>query len=132
MTLMILKVVLVALICFYIIFFVIKTMKTRKLFRSFGYQLNIDDYQELNYEYINAQSISLDQQLIQDLELPLFFNKINYTYTSIGREYLFDCFFEKNIDLSSLEYKISQFKDEKKLKRHSMKCIFLAIIIVSH
>lgn len=81
------------------------------IFRNFDYRLPNDDI-EFNKEYVHSlKEPVINQQTVDDLELLDVFKMCNYTYTDIGKEYMYGRMFESDPQYDLLERTIEKVDD---------------------
>ena len=78
-----------------------------------GVGVQYRDFTKELYKYNDNKSI--DEETFIDFEMPQILEKINYTYTQIGNEYLYNLFFKENNDFIAQETIIKKLNDQKKL-----------------
>ncbi|MFR7591021.1 MAG: MutS-related protein [Longibaculum sp.] len=86
--------------------------KKKSLINCFDYRLNNQD-DELNYEYLKKiQDPIMNQQAIDDLELKEVFEKCDYTYSPVGKEYMYGRMFNKDNHQELLEELIDNLEQK--------------------
>ena len=89
--------------------------KKKSLINCFDYRLNNQD-DELNYEYLKKiQDPIMNQQAIDDLELKEVFEKCDYTYSPVGKEYMYGRMFNKDNHQELLEELIDNLEQKEVL-----------------
>lgn len=78
-----------------------------------GVGVQYRDFTKEYYHYNKEQSI--DEETFMDFEMPQILKKINFTYTEIGNEYLYNLFFRENNNLDAQESIIAELNCQKKL-----------------
>ncbi|WP_455684679.1 MutS-related protein [Thomasclavelia sp.] len=78
-----------------------------------GVGLQYRDFTKEYYQFNNSKSI--DEETFIDLEMPQILERINYTYTQIGNEYLYNLFFKEKNNFFIQEAIIKKLTDQKKL-----------------
>ena len=74
-----------------------KRIEMTRLYRMFGIENNKDSFDDINKEYYKTIiEPEFVEQTIYDLEINNIFDKINRTYTDVGREYLYGRFFQSS------------------------------------
>ena len=66
------------------------------------------DFTKEYYHYNKERSI--DEETFIDFEMPQILKKINFTYSEIGNEYLYNLFFRENNNLDTQESIIGDCK----------------------
>ena len=90
--LLILLILFIVLLAIRIVF---KSIEMTRLFRMFGMENNKDSFAEVNKEYYKTiPNPEFFEQTLYDLEINKVFDKINRTYSEVGREYLYGRFFQ--------------------------------------
>lgn len=73
------------------------------------------DFTKEYYHYNKERSI--DEETFIDFEMPQILKKINFTYSEIGNEYLYNLFFRENNNLDTQESIIDKLNCQKKISR---------------
>lgn len=69
------------------------------------------DFTKEYYHYNKERSI--DEETFIDFEMPQILKKINFTYSEIGNEYLYNLFFRENNNLDTQESIIDKLNCQK-------------------
>lgn len=73
-------------------------------------------YRDFTKEYLQFnENKSIDKETFIDFEIPQILEKINYTYTQIGNEYLYNLFFKEKNDFTVQETIIKKLNNQNKL-----------------
>lgn len=80
---------------------------------NLGVGVQYRDFTKEYYHYNKERSI--DEETFIDFEMPQILKKINFTYSEIGNEYLYNLFFRENNNLDTQESIIDKLNCQKKL-----------------
>lgn len=84
-------------LCLWVVKYLWKLYEINKMSFIYGSQNCYHSFEDINKEYyLQIQSKDMDEQVLFDLEVDKVFDIINRTYTDVGREYLYGCFFQEN------------------------------------
>ena len=75
---------------------------------NLGVGVQYRDFTKEYYHYNKERSI--DEETFIDFEMPQILKKINFTYSEIGNEYLYNLFFRENNNLDTQESIIGDCK----------------------
>lgn len=99
------------------IIILITYLKTRIVKKYLLHQFKIGlglQYRDVTKEYYHTNTNkSIDEETFIDFEMPDILKKINYTYSDIGNDYLYNRFFNENNDFIVQEEIIDMLSDEK-------------------
>lgn len=110
----VLVVLFIVLLCIRIVW---KYIETRRLFMMFGIENNQESFSQINKEYYKKiKDPEFNEQTLYDLEINKVFDKINRTYSDVGREYLYGRFFKQTHD-SLFEEVIKRLNHKDILKK---------------
>lgn len=117
MLILLLTIVLLA-ACLLFIKYLWKVYEVNKVSFLYGSQNGYGSFEDINKEYyLQIQDRDMDEQVLYDLEVDKVFDIINRTYTNVGREYLYGCFFQENKNGQLLDNMIKLCDNQTLLKK---------------